>query len=102
MGLGEGWGVDVMPKKQASSSPASKQPARKAKASKVPRKLADAPTGESPKAAPRVRSPYMDINSEQGILGLTMLQQRLKRAEMGACRGGFRWPWRGGSGHQGG
>ena len=33
--------------------------------------------------AGRKQSPFMDLTSEQGILGLTMLQQRLKRAEMG-------------------
>ncbi len=78
-GLDDGWGIEVttQPSTSSRAGPSTKPPARKAKAPGTPQ------TAQKPAAKPRSRSPFMDLTSEQGILGLTMLQQKLKRAEQG-------------------
>lgn len=84
LGLEDGWGVEVAepPPKQATAS--SKKNKATAKQPVVAAGAAAAgaqPAGK--KKARRARSPYMDMNSSEGMLGLTLLQQKLLRAEAG-------------------
>ncbi|KAG1673014.1 hypothetical protein FOA52_005944 [Chlamydomonas sp. UWO 241] len=93
LGLEEGWGVEPAAKAPPRQQQAGRAPQAARKASptqQVQQQQQQAPPAAAP-ARPKApgaskkkgRSPFLDMKSPEGVLGLTLLQQKLMRAEAG-------------------
>ncbi|GAX74685.1 hypothetical protein CEUSTIGMA_g2133.t1 [Chlamydomonas eustigma] len=85
-GLDDGWEVEVT-SPAITSGVSAKIAVKGSKSQKKNISGTRSPKEEKKTKAGRTRSPFMDVTSEEGILGLTLLQQKLKRAEEGKSGG---------------